>query len=353
MLRRIPFTPLVCLVVFASTIFITASWAAGPDESLEILLKPNKSSSSPSPTVHKARPRRAMARRAVAYRGFPYAQPLPSGITKCKPAYKSPCGPLGCILPRPRAKQWEMSAQAFFARTRGVVQWPRYSRYFITINQGTENRADLNDDLKLPEHRTVPEFTARYQFKPNWGLRYEVLWDEATGGGWPQRSFLFGNQTNQIVTFGQEIQSKWLHSYHRMTLVYDAVRTPQSVVSVAAGWMHADDKIELYCQTCGLYTRTFSQSMDSIIVELNLQRCIRTAPNGGTLSWDHKAAVIFMDDVEGIDLEAAGRFSIPVNCGRWGFVKGGYRFVQLKKGQTDWALQTTFEGGFVEGGLIF
>jgi hypothetical protein len=352
MLRRIPFTPLVCLVVFVATSFLNPAWGAGPDESLEILLKPNKSGSSPSPTVHKAKPRaRGYARRSAAYRAFPYAPPPPPGICKVKPACVSPCGPRGCILPRPKARQWEMSAQAFFARTRGVVQWPRYSPYYVTY-QGTENWADLNDDLGLPEHATVPEFSARYQFKPNWGMRYEVLFDEMTGGGWPDRQFLFGNQ-NTYVTYGQQIQTKWLHSYHRISLVYDAVTTPQSVISVAGGWMHAEDQIDLYCQTCGLYTRKFSKSMDAMLVELNFQRCIRTARNGGTLSWDHKAAVMFMDDVEGIDLEAAGRFSTPLNCGRWGFVKGGYRFVQLKKGQTDFAITTSFEGGFVEGGFIF
>jgi len=245
-----------------------------------------------------------------------------------------------------------MSAQAFFARTKGVVQWPRYSPFF-NVTSGWENWADLNDDLKLPEHDVLVDLSARYQFKPNWGVKYQVLFDEINGGGMPWRQFLFGNQYTGFITFGQQIQTKWLHDYHRLTLVYDAVRTCQSVISVSGGWMHADDKISLNCNTCGYYTRDFSKSMDTAIVELEFKRCLRTAANGGTFSWDHKAAVMFGDDVEGYDLQAAGRYSIPVNCGRAGFVKGGYRFVQLKKTQTDYALKTTFEGGFVEGGFIF
>ncbi len=352
MLRRIPFTPLVCLVVFVSTVLASGAWAADPNESLEILLKPNKAGNSPSPTIHKATARTRTAVNRGVYRAYPYASLPPGAITKCKPIFKSPCGPLGCILPHPRERQWELSAQAFFARTKGVVQWPRYSPYYLGY-QGWENWADLNDDLKLPEHDVLLDLSARYQFKPHWGVRYEVLFDELNGGGWPWRQFLFGNQYSGFVTWGQQVQSQWLHAFHRLTLVYDAVRTPQTVISVAGGWAHADDKISLYCQTCGYYTRTFSKSLDSAIVELEFQRCLRTAPNGGTFSWDHKAAFIFMDDVEGYDIEAAGRYSIPVNCGRWGFVKGGYRFVQLKKTQTDYALTTTFEGGFVEGGFIF
>ncbi len=55
MLRRIPSTPLVCLVLLLSTIFLNASWAAGPDESLDILLKPNQVSSAPTVVAHKAK----------------------------------------------------------------------------------------------------------------------------------------------------------------------------------------------------------------------------------------------------------------------------------------------------------
>ncbi|MDQ7781989.1 MAG: hypothetical protein RDU20_03855 [Desulfomonilaceae bacterium] len=350
MLRRIPYTPLVCLVVFMSTFLAAGAGAAGPDESLEILLKPNKAGQSASPTIYKA-PSRSAARRGAA-QAYPYAPPFPGAISKVKPIFKAPCGPIGCLLPHPRERQWELGAQAFFARTKGTVQWPRYSQYFIGY-QGWENWADLNADLQLPDHKVLLDLSARYQFKPNWGVRYEVLFDEVNGGGYPTRQFLFGSQTTGFITWGQQIQTKWEHAYHRLALVYDAVRTPQSVISVAAGWVHADNKISLNCSYCGFYTSVFSKSIDSMIVEMEFKRCLRTAANGGTFSWDHKAAVIFMDDVEGFDLEAAGRYSIPVNCGRWGFVKGGYRFVQLKKSQTDYALTTTFEGGFVEGGFIF
>ncbi|MFH1116326.1 MAG: hypothetical protein V1792_20630 [Pseudomonadota bacterium] len=352
MLRRTPFTPLVCLVVFASTFFAAGAWAADPNESLEILLKPNKAGVSPSTAIHKAKARpRTLAMRSAGP-AFPYAPLPPGAITKCQPNFGPPCGPVGCILPHPRERQWEFGAQAFFARTKGVVQWPRYSPYYLTY-RGWENWADLNDDMKFPEHGVLADLSAHYQFKPNWGVRYEVLFDEINGGGWPTNQFLFGNQSTGVITYGQEIQTKWLHAYHRLMLVYDAVKTCQSAISVAGGWAHADDKISLNCTNCGYYTREFNKSLDSGIVQVEFKRCVRTAANGGTFSWDNKAAVIFGDDVEGYDVEAGGRFSIPVNCGRWGFVKGGYRFVQLKKAQTDYALRTTFEGGFVEGGFIF
>ncbi|MBM3301219.1 MAG: hypothetical protein FJY85_14850, partial [Deltaproteobacteria bacterium] len=120
-----------------------------------------------------------------------------------------------------------------------------------------------------------------------------------------------------------------------------------------AGWVHVDDKITLGCWACWNWANVFTKSIDAMITGLEFQRCLKTAANGGTFSFDHKANVIFLDDVEGYDLEAAARYSVPLNCGRWGYVKGGYRFVQLKKSQSDLLLSTTLEGGFVEGGFIF
>jgi hypothetical protein len=88
-------------------------------------------------------------------------------------------------------------------------------------------------------------------------------------------------------------------------------------------------------------------------VGLELQRCIKTAANGGTFSFDHKAGVIFLDDVEGWDVQAGARYSIPLNYGRWGYMKGGYRYVEIKKSQSDYAFKHALEGGYMEFGFIF
>ena len=125
-------------------------------------------------------------------------------------------------------------------------------------------------------------------------------------------------------------------------------------MSVFADWVHVDDRVDVTCTVCGLSNSTFSKSTDSAMVGLEVQRCMVTTRNGGTFSCDYKAGVIFGDDVEGYDLEAGGRYSIPLNrAGRWGYVKGGYRAVQLKKSQNDYLLKNTLEGGFVEFGFIF
>ncbi len=353
MLRRIPSTPLVCLFILLSTIFITAAWAAGPDESLEILLKPNQGSGTPVPAAQKASTHSARGKAGTSQGRVTFMPP--AGITKVKPGclpYPVAGMPL-CILPTTRVGQWEISTQFLFARSKGSIQWPRNNWWWGGWS-GYMRDVDLNDDLQLPAHKVFVDFSIKYQFRPNWAIQYSILGNELSGGGWPDWNnstpFVFGNL---LYTWGQPINAKWQHAYQRAVLVYDAVKTCSSKVSIFGGWAHADDRIDVNCSWCGYQTSTFSKSMDSAIAGIELQRCIRTAANGATFSLDCKAAGIFLDDVEGYDAQAALRYSIPLNMGRWGFAKGGYRFVSLNKTQTDWLFKNQLEGGFAELGFIF
>jgi hypothetical protein len=47
------------------------------------------------------------------------------------------------------------------------------------------------------------------------------------------------------------------------------------------------------------------------------------------------------------------RFSVPLNSGRWGFVRGGYRLLNFYENRTDLKMDVNMEGGFAEAGLIF
>jgi hypothetical protein len=42
-----------------------------------------------------------------------------------------------------------------------------------------------------------------------------------------------------------------------------------------------------------------------------------------------------------------------MNSGRSGYVKAGYRLVELKKAQNDYLLNNALEGGYMEFGFIF
>ena len=214
----------------------------------------------------------------------------------------------------------------------------------------------LTDQLQLPANQVIGQFTASYQFRPNWAVQFSVLGFESNGGGMVQVNnaigfFVFGNQT---FTYGQQIQSKWRHTYSRLGLVYDAIRICSAKVSVFADWVHVDDQIDVFCSTCGLGSSTFGKNIDATMVGLQFQKCLVAMCNGGTFSSDCKAGAIFLDNVEGWDVDLGGRYSIPLNAGgRWGYLKGGYRLVKLNKSESDFVFNNTLEGGFAEFGFIF
>lgn len=356
MLRRIPYTLLICLVFCVSIFTSQTTWAAGPDESLELLLKPNQGPPVAAPAVGGTKTRRATKVTTIPTT-VNCLPPAPAGISKVKASVsgpvQGPIGPISPILPAPKMGQWEMSIQFIFANTRGSIAWPRYSPLFLGI-LGWENNADFNGDLKLPSYKVWPQFTASYHFRPNWAVRYTVLGNELQGGGWIDTYFLFGNPYNPFILFGQMANTKWIHTYQRVGLVYDAIRTCSAKVSVFADWVHTDERIEANCSFCGpFFNSVWSNSINAAIAGLEFQRAIKTAWNGGTLSWDCKGGGIFLDDTEGWDVEVGARYSIPLNCGRAGYVKGGYRLVQLKKTQYDFLFKSNIEGGFIEGGFIF
>ena len=360
MFRSTPYTLVVCLVFFISTMLTGLAAAADPQEALDVLLKSNDAGASTTMKAPRMPSRSAPPPRRFAYRPANPQAPMPVGITKVKAPQVCAVEPWAapCILPQPQMRQWEMGLQVLWARTRGTIAWPRYSTWWGGWT-GWTNEIDLNDILGLPGHSTLWEFKAKYQFRPNWAIRYSVIAAQLSGGqgswwnwgGWQQLQF-----GPILLTTGQPYQTKWTHAYHRLGLVYDAIKTCSTVVSVFADWAYHEDRIELNCQWCtgfGWYGAIFSKSSSMALVGLEYQRCLQTSFNGGTWSCDYKAGFMFLDDAHGWDVSAGLRYSIPLNCGRSGYTKGGYRLIDFKKSQQDLLFNNAIEGGFLEFGFIF
>ncbi len=91
MLRRLPYTPLVCLAIFLLTILATASWAANPEQSAQMLLAPNEPSATSAPAAHQAKARPTLVSKAGSVPAI-FACPPPFGITKVKPVFGLPYG---------------------------------------------------------------------------------------------------------------------------------------------------------------------------------------------------------------------------------------------------------------------
>ncbi|MEW6352031.1 MAG: hypothetical protein AB1646_23520 [Thermodesulfobacteriota bacterium] len=356
MLRRIPATLLVCLAILVAVFAISPAGARTPEESVDILLKPNLAGGAANEDGAGVKARHRARTKAV----YPATRPLfqaPHGgpIIKVRPPLKYvPCGFGGdvCFLPKPAPGQWDLSLQTFFARTKGSIQYPRDAWWWYGYYWWDDSwkSVDFNDQLNLPAHKVLLQFTARYQFRPSWAIRYSILGDDLNGGGYPQRDFWLGDRYFYTV---ENLTTKWQHRYNRLGLVYDPVKTCSSTVSVFADWVHTDDSLSVTSPYCTYQCFKRSTTGDNAMVGLEFQRCSATAANGGTFSFDGKAGFLFLDDSTGWDVQGGCKYSIPMGRNRWGYVKGGYRNVTINKGTTTYVFNHTFEGGFMEFGFIF
>jgi hypothetical protein len=353
MMRRIPYTLLVCLVFLITTAFMVPAWASPGEESAEKILAKSQVASQgvagePKPkAITKVKPQ-------PKYPTYEYLCPRPD-ITKVKPGYMRSYGtevqfPEG-ILATARAGRWDVGGGVLFARLRGKVAWPRYAWAGAYVAGGT-NETDFTDGLALPGHIAVPTWSVKYAFRPNWSVRYSGLGYEANGGGQSSSTITFG-PWQQFYGAGQSVQSKYQHLYQRVGLQYDAVKSSRSCIGIFADWVHAEDKIQVISSLSVGQSAVFSKGTDAAIAGIEYRRFVKASANGGALSCECKAGAIFLDDVVGVDAQAGAQYAIPMNSGRSGYVKAGYRLVELKKAQNDYLLNNALEGGYMELGFIF
>ena len=80
----------------------------------------------------------------------------------------SACAPL--VLPRVGCKQFQIDAKLWYATLNAsTVLWGTQPGGF----PGTE--LDLHDDLGLSKRQYIPEYEARFQLRPNWGVRMSYM----------------------------------------------------------------------------------------------------------------------------------------------------------------------------------
>ena len=353
MMRRIPYTLLVCLVFLITTAFMVPAWASPVEDSAEKILA--KSQAAPQSVAGEPKPKAiTKVKRPAASQTYEYLCPRPD-ITKVKPGYMRSYGteaqfPQG-ILPTPLTGRWDVGGGVLFAKLRGKVAWPRYAWSGSFVAGGT-NETDFTDGLTLPGHLAVPTWSVKYAFRPNWAVRYSGLGFEANGGGQSSSTITFG-PWQQFYGAGQSVQSKYQHLYQRVGLLYDAVKSSRSCIGIFADWVHAEDKIQVISSLSVGQNAVFSKGTDAAIAGIEYRRFVKASANGGTLSCDCKAGAIFLDDVVGVDAQAGAQYAISLNSGRSGYVKAGYRLVELKKAQNDYLLNNALEGGYMEFGFIF
>lgn len=253
-----------------------------------------------------------------------------------------------CVLPIYRPKGWELSAELAFARIKGKVRYYR-GNVAYSYQAGYHEDVDMNDDLKVPEHGLVPTFRATYRFRPRWAFRYSIMPMVVEQSGYPNRSFAFGTHT---FNTSQQTKVKWERIVQRMGMVYDPVRTYRSRISIFGDYVRLDDKLSVIDVMC--CSETMDNDLNMAMAGLEFEKCLKTGRLCNTLSIECKAGIAFGDDGIGSDMMTGLKYSIPLNNGRWGYVKGGYRFATFKKKFSDARMfDTAMEGAIVQMGFVF
>lgn len=298
------------------------------------------------------------ALKGTSYKAITKVKPPSSKVLKIKPYSRARTGLGGisrlnpmnwwqeCCLPMPAKRQFVLGPRVFFARLQGEAQ-----RGLITPVTALEaSVADFNDHLGLPKSgNAIWSIMAHYQFQPRWGLRYSFTPISISGSGLPKTSFTFADRT---FTAGSPVSSKWERWEHRAGLVFNVSRSVNTVASVFAEWLYIQDKLTVGGGTGITPSVTWDDDKNLAVLGIEFNKCL-TNYRGSTLALGCKGSIAFLDDAIGYDAEASLSYLIPVKRGRFGYVKGGYRYAQLKQERDASLFATTMDGAFVEVGFLF
>lgn len=303
------------------------AWAQQPQDKL-----PTNTPAGQKPIykVKPAQPEILKVKPSFDFRGISRFNPLEWG--------------LDCCLPTPARRQFVAGPRVWFARIQGQIS--KGGTYFF----GEPSVVDFDDHLGISKSNNVVwSVMAHYQIMPRWGIHYSFtpFTTEATSQG--TETFTFRGIT---FTTGTTLRSKWERYEHRAGLVYDISRAPNSVTSLFADWWYIQDKITMRQALGGLNAVSWDTDKNLAVLGLEMNKCLKNF-RGNTLAISCKAGIAFLDDHNGYELEAGLSYLIPIKRGRFGFLKGGYRYAQLKKDKDYELFNTRMDGAFVEAGFIF
>ena len=290
------------------------------------------------------------------YRGISKVRPGPPAVTKVRPSFGFSSGFEGlsrfnpvtwgpeCWLPVPAKGQFVIGPRVFFARMLGQAR-----RGEELAGQGSLIDFDDHLGFKKTGH-VIWSIEGMYQFRPRWGLTYSYTPISMEATTTPLTGFTFMGQT---FASGNLLRSKWDRSEHRAGLMFDVSRTANSVTRFYADWLYIQDRLTLGSALAGTAANvTWDSTKSMAVLGLEFEKCLKNY-RGNTLALTGKGGVAFLDDNLGYEAEAALNYLIPIKTGRFGFVKGGYRYETLKKERPRAMFSTTMDGPFVEFGFLF
>jgi hypothetical protein len=253
-------------------------------------------------------------------------------------------------LPRIGCKQFQISARLWYARLNSSTQiWG------TNLIGGPGTELDLWKDLGLSKHQYIAEYEARCQFRPNWGLRFNFMPIAYRENYQQPYGFFFGNAFYPVYIAGPTgpfpIVSRWNRNIYRWDLVYDWYQARHAVSSIFAGYSLYDDKLEVgdFFQT-----RSRSRGFGLAFAGGSIDRVIRNLGCGGAAASVHcKASAQFLEGFFGWDGMATGRISVPMDCGRFGYVEAGWRWMVLERSYPTDTDKSSLDGLTGSVGLVF
>jgi hypothetical protein len=163
-----------------------------------------------------------------------------------------------------------------------------------------------------------------------------------------KRGFFFGNYFFPMFA---QIYTKWDRYVHRWDLVYSWFQQRHAVSTIFAGGSLYDDKISI--STGPSIQRTRSRGFALAFVGGSVDKIVRNVGGCGVASMHCKWSFQFVDGYVGYDGYAAGRITIPFNCGRFGYMEAGWRWIVLERSYPTDVDRTNMDGLMGAVGLIF
>ncbi len=288
------------------------------------------------------------------YKAISKVKPSEPAVTKVRPGIMSRLDGLSrfnpanwsdeCILPAPAQGQFLAGPKVWFGKVRGEAR----RTIGTTVIPGST--VDLNDHLGFGQSvTTIWSFDAQYQLRPRFALRYSFTPIKLHSKYTTPASFTFANQ---LFAAGTLVNSKWERFEHRAGMTFNLTNSPSSRASVFAEWMYLQDKLAI---RSGVETTTplvWDDSRNLAVVGVEFDKCLKNF-HGNSLNLSCKADVMFLNDCFGFDAETALNYMIPIKTGRFGFVKGGYRYSHFQKDNDKDMFNTSIGGAFVQVGFLF
>jgi len=249
-----------------------------------------------------------------------------------------------CCLPGPARGQFRLGTTVFFARLNAEA------KKGVTTTGIQPSVVRFEDDLGFKKNGNVIwSVDAHYQFRPRWGIRYSF---EPVSMETSTRSTTTFTFMNRQFTGNSQIRSKWERYTHRAGLVFNLSRKMGSTTNFFVDWMVIQDALTIGGVQAGQSSVAWDDTKNLAVLGVEFERCLKNY-RGNTLAIGCKGGIAFLDDNIGYEAEAALSYLIPIKRGRFGFVKGGYRYANLKKDKDNEMFCSTTDGAFVQVGFIF